>query len=60
MKKHYVKPLINLRKRDPQGIPTILAVAAVGAALGAAAVGVSKLVGDDILRHQEKCLVPCK
>lgn len=60
MKKRYVKPLINLRKQDPQGLPTVLAVAAIGAALGAAAVGVSKLVGDDILRHQEKSLMPCK
>lgn len=53
MKKTYNKPNVLSNMPFP-GIPTVIAVALVSAAAGAAAVGVSKLVGDDYTRNISK------
>lgn len=49
--KKYITPHICTAKVEG-GIPTVLAIAAVSAAAGAAAVAASKLIGDDRSLHK--------
>lgn len=55
MEKHmkkYTTPSITIYESH-NGLPTVLAVGAVSAALSAASVAVGKLIGDDHSRHRE-------
>lgn len=52
MKKRYIKPVI-LTYLPHAGLPTVAAVALASAAASAAAVGVSKLIGDDRILRKE-------
>ncbi len=51
--KKYVRPIIN-DSTIKVGLPTVLAVGAVSAIAGAAAVGVSKLMRSNIAKPNEK------
>ena len=49
MQKEYIKPVVGIRNGTVYGLPTVVAVAAVAGAVGAAAVAVGKAVGDSII-----------
>ncbi len=51
MKKVYVKPMVMNNNGTVYGLPTVLAVGAVAAAVGASSVAVGKLVGN-IVTHK--------
>lgn len=57
--KKYIKPTVSMSKACP-GLPTVLAVGLASAAVGAAAVAVSKMVGDDKNMYKNKTLVNIK
>jgi len=53
--KKYVRPIVN-DNSIKVGLPTALAVGAISALAGAAAVGVSKMLRSDITQSNEKSL----
>lgn len=53
--KKYVRPIVN-DNSIKVGLPTALAVGAISALAGAAAVGVSKMMRSDITQSNEKSL----
>jgi len=52
MKQSYVKPIIIDTNGTVYGFPTVLAVGAVAAAVGASSVAVGKMIGNDIARYK--------
>lgn len=59
IKKTYVKPTISRHQKTPEGIPTVIAMLAAGAAVGALSTAVAKAVGIDRM-DKNNCLTKIK
>lgn len=57
--KQYKKPMINSNEPD-SGLPTCLAVGAASAAIAAASVAASKLIGDDRFSKKNTSMMDIK